>query len=118
MQVRFHQAEFDDEILSLELSHNISSGNEDGTRELFLVAGTEATTPMFTIIANGPWRLPEWRKTGMLDRLRPLRVTEIEQDEERCLEAMLHWHDPTERLRTLRCRCSRHTLVDDNPASG
>jgi hypothetical protein len=30
----------------------------------------------------------------------------------------LHWHDPEERLRTLRRRCHTHTLVDDNPASG
>jgi hypothetical protein len=43
-------------------------------------------------------------------------VTEIEQSEERCLDAMLHWHDPVETLRRFR-HCS-HTLVDDNPASG
>jgi hypothetical protein len=49
--------------------------------------------------------------------MRPLRLTEIEQDEERCLEAMLHWHDPVERLWALR-RSHTHTLVDDNPASG
>jgi hypothetical protein len=76
---------------------------------------------MFTLIAHELWRLPE-RKTGLLDRLwrglRPPRLAEIEQDEDRCLEAMQHWHDPADRQRTLRCRCGRHALVDDNPASG
>jgi hypothetical protein len=43
-------------------------------------------------------------------------LTEIEQDEERCLEAMLHWRNPIERSRALRCK--RRALVDDNPASG
>jgi hypothetical protein len=38
------------------------------------------------------------------------------KDEEHCLEAMLHWRDPAERSRMLRCR--RHALVDDNPTSG
>ena len=67
--------------------------------------------PTFTIIA-----LELWRK--ILDRVRPLHLSEIEQPENRCLEAMLHWHDPTERLKALRCRHWRHTLADDNPASG
>jgi hypothetical protein len=79
--------------------------------------GAEATMPMFTIIAHGSSRLPLWGRTDILLRLRPLRLTETEQDEERCLEAMLHWHDPVERLRALR-RSHTHTLVDDNPASG
>ena len=57
---------------------------------------------------------PPWRKA--LARMRQVQVTEIEQNEERCLEAMLHWHDPVETLRTLRHRS--HTLVDGNPASG
>jgi hypothetical protein len=37
-------------------------------------------------------------------------------EEERCPEAMLHWRDPIDRLRTHRRH--RRTLVDDNPASG
>jgi hypothetical protein len=57
-----------------------------------------------------------WRKIDFFVRLRPRLLPELEQEEERCLEAMLHWHDPVERSRTLRCR--RHTLVDDNPTSG
>jgi hypothetical protein len=57
---------------------------------------------------------PPWRKT--LARMRQVQVTEIEQNEERFLGAMLHWHDPVETLRTLRHQS--HTLVDDNPASG
>jgi hypothetical protein len=65
--------------------------------------------PMFTIIALGPWR-------KILDKFRPLSLTEIEQCEGHCLEAMLHWQDPAERLKTLRCRCVRHTLADDNLA--
>jgi hypothetical protein len=62
-------------------------------------------------------RVPlSWRKIDFFIRLRPLRLTELEQEEDRCLEAMLHWRDPVERSRTIRCR--RHTLVGDNPTSG
>lgn len=56
------------------------------------------------------------RKASILARIRRLRTTEIEQDEERPLEGMLHWRDPVERLRMRRRR--NQTLVDDNPASG
>jgi hypothetical protein len=66
--------------------------------------------PTFTIIAG------LWRK--ILERVRPPHLSETEQREDHCLEGMLHWHDPNERLRALRCRCGRHALVDDNPASG
>jgi hypothetical protein len=69
---------------------------------------------MFTIVGRKPRALQSWPK--LLLRIRPLHLSEIEQEEERCLEAMLHWHDQAERLRTLRRRS--HTLVDDNPASG
>lgn len=72
--------------------------------------------PKFAIIAHEWRRLPEWWKPDILIRMRPLHVSEVEQEEERCLEAMLHWHDPVERVRALRCRI--HTLIDDNPASG
>jgi hypothetical protein len=71
--------------------------------------------PMFAM-GEKPRALPLWRKIDVFTRLRPHCLTEVEQDEEHCLEAMLHWHDPVSRLRTLRCRS--HTLVDDNPASG
>jgi hypothetical protein len=74
--------------------------------------------PMFTMIGARPRPPPPWLKVNIFVGLQPLRLTEIEQDEERFLEAMLHWHDPEERLRTLRRRCHTHTLVDDNPASG
>jgi hypothetical protein len=57
-----------------------------------------------------------WFRIDVFARLRPRCLTEVEQDEEHCLEAMVHWHDPVERARTLRCR--RHALVDDNPTSG
>lgn len=70
----------------------------------------------FTMIGAKPRPPPERRKANILARIRQLRVAEIEHDEERPLEAMLHWRDPIERLRTLRRRS--HTLVDDNPASG
>ena len=60
--------------------------------------------------------LPSWREIDVFAKLRPHCLTEIEQDEEHCLEAMLHWRDPAERLRLLRRR--RHALVDDNPTSG
>jgi hypothetical protein len=70
----------------------------------------------FTTIGARPRRPPERRKANILARIRGLRLTEVERDEEQALEAMLHWRDPVERLRTLRRR--NHTLVDDNPASG
>jgi hypothetical protein len=60
---------------------------------------------------------PSWRKLDeTVAKMRPHCLTEIEQDEERCLEAMLPWRSPVERSRALRCR--RRALVDDNPASG
>jgi hypothetical protein len=72
--------------------------------------------PMFAIVGDKPRLQPSWLKIEIFAKLRPRRLTELEQDEERCLEAMIHWRDPVERSRTLRCRS--HTLVDDNPASG
>jgi hypothetical protein len=74
--------------------------------------------PKFTILAQELRRLPQWWKVDILVRMRPLHLTEVEQEEERCLEAMSHWHDPDERLRRFCCRAHAHTLVDDNPASG
>ena len=71
--------------------------------------------PMFATITDRLCDQPIWRKIDAFARLRPHCLTEIEQDEEHCLEAMLHWRDPAERSRMLRCR--RHALVDDNPAS-
>jgi hypothetical protein len=70
----------------------------------------------FRTTGGQPQSPPEWLKANILARIRPLRLTEIKQDEAQSLEAMLHWRDPVERLRTLRRR--NHTLVDDNPASG
>ena len=60
--------------------------------------------------------LPSWREIDVFAKLRPHCLTEIEQDEEHCLDAMLHWRDPVERSRILRSR--RHALVDDNPICG
>jgi hypothetical protein len=60
--------------------------------------------------------LPLWREMDVFAKLRPHCLTEIEQDEEHCLDAMLHWRDPDEGLRLLRRR--RHAVVDDNPTSG
>ena len=60
--------------------------------------------------------LPSWREIDVFAKLRKHCLTEIEQDEEHCLDAMLHWRDPVERSRILRSR--RHALVDDNPTSG
>ena len=73
--------------------------------------------PKFREIAEEVRRLPRF-EIHIFAWVRPLRLTEIEQDEEHCLEAMSHWHDPEERLRTLRRRRPAHTLIDDNPASG
>jgi hypothetical protein len=72
--------------------------------------------PMFATISEKLRAQPTWQKLDVFIRLRPHCLTEIEQDEEHCLAAMLHWHDPVAKLRTLRCR--GHTLVDDNPTSG
>ena len=72
--------------------------------------------PMFTTISEKLRAQPTWRKIDALARMRPQCLTEVEQDEEHCLDAMVHWRDPAERLRMLRRR--RHALVDDNPASG
>lgn len=60
--------------------------------------------------------LPPWRERHVFAKLRLHCLTEIEQDEEHCLEAMLPWRDPAERMR-LRLR-RRPALVDDNPTSG
>jgi hypothetical protein len=71
--------------------------------------------PTFTI-AHLEWRrLPQWLKSRILAE-RPLCLSEVEQEEERCLHAMVHWHDPAERHGAV-CRRS-HTRLDDNPASG
>ena len=78
--------------------------------------GEKATLPMFMIVGRKPRALPSWPKVNVVVRMRPLHLSEIEQEEERCLEAMLHWRDPSERPRNLRHRS--HTLLDDNPASG
>jgi len=50
-------------------------------------------------------------------RIRLHHMTDMEH-EHHGLEAMMHWQDPVERLRTIRRRQHAHTLVDDNPASG
>jgi hypothetical protein len=71
---------------------------------------------MFTTISEKLRTQPTWRKIDLFARWRPHCLTEVEQDEEHCLDAMLHWRDPDERSRMLQRR--RHALVDDNPASG
>jgi len=72
---------------------------------------------MFTIVGYRPQPPPHWFKLNIFVGPRPY-LSEIEQEEEYCLEAMLHWHDPSERLRNDHRRSHTHTLVDDNPASG
>jgi hypothetical protein len=67
------------------------------------------------IIADRPRAPPPQRVSAMLARITQHRGEEVDE-EERCLNAMLHWRDPIERLRTHRRQ--RRTLVDDNPASG
>ena len=72
--------------------------------------------PMFATISDKLRAQPTWRKIDAIVRFRPHCLNEVEQDEEHCLEAMLHWRDPAGRARLLRCR--RHALVDDNPTAG
>ncbi|HKN30125.1 MAG TPA: hypothetical protein VJY34_20525 [Roseiarcus sp.] len=61
----------------------------------------------------------QWRV--IVTQVREYHWTEIDpavhpREGDHPLEAMLHWHDPAERLRTLRCR--RKSLLDDSPSSG
>jgi hypothetical protein len=51
---------------------------------------------MFGIVGYKPRPPPERFKVNIFVRLRLLRLTKVEQDEERLFEAMLHWHDPVE----------------------
>ena len=54
------------------------------------LAGTEAHAD----VRNGretTRALPSWREMDVFAKLRPHCLTEIEQDEEHCLDAMLHW---------------------------
>ena len=67
-------------------------------------------------MSRGP---PQWRV--IVTRVRDYRWTEFgpgvhPREGEHPLEAMLHWHDPAERLRTLRCR--RKSYLEDNPSAG
>ena len=62
---------------------------------------------------------PQWNL--IVTQLREYRWTERDlgvraREGDHPLEAMMHWHDPGERLRPLRCR--RKSLLDDNPSSG
>jgi len=43
---------------------------------------------------------PTWPKVDIFAKLRPRRLTEIEREEDHCLEAMVHWRD---RLRDCDC---------------
>ena len=52
--------------------------------------------PMFRNIAEEVRWLPELREIHILAWIRAPR---LEQQQERSLEAMSHWHDPEERLR-------------------
>lgn len=87
-------------------------------RILSVSLGEKATPPMFTIVGRKLRAPPSWRKIGVLVRRQSLHLSEIEQNEERCLDAMLHWRNPAERRRTPRRLCHTHTLIDDNPTSG
>ncbi|MGC2787443.1 MAG: hypothetical protein WA397_27170 [Roseiarcus sp.] len=72
---------------------------------------------MFATLTDKLRAQPSWRKLDeAVAKMRPHCLTEIEQEEEHCLEAMLHWHSPVERSRMFHGR--RHALVDDNPTSG
>ena len=66
--------------------------------------------------SRGP---PQWHL--IVTQVREYCWTEIDsrvhtREGEHPLEAMMHWHDPAERLRPLRCQ--RKSLLDDNPSSG
>jgi hypothetical protein len=72
---------------------------------------------MFATLTEKLRAQPSWRKLdAAVAKMRPHCSTEIEQEEEHCLEAMLHWHAPVDRSRALPCR--RHALFDDNTTSG
>ncbi len=69
---------------------------------------------------HDPRAPPQWRV--ILTRIKKQRHwAEIDQADlpregEHPFEAMLHWHDPSQRLKTHRRR--RTSLLDDNPSSG
>jgi len=73
------------------------------------------------VTSHRPRAPPQWRV--ILARVREQHWKESEEGElllngrgrAHALDAMLHWRDPVERLRTLRRR--RRTLIDDNPCS-
>jgi hypothetical protein len=94
----------------------VEAGNGGRCGKLFQgERGTEATVPKFTIVHLELGRLPQWLKTCIPAGTRPPCLSEVEREEERCLEAMLHWRDPARPLESHR---RSHTRVDDNPASG
>ncbi len=50
---------------------------------------------MFASLSDKLRAQSSWRKLDeAVAWMRPHCLTEIEQDEEHCLEAMLHWHSP------------------------
>ena len=51
--------------------------------------------PMFATISEKLRAQPTWQKLDVFIRLRPHCLTEIEQDEEHCLEAMQHGMTPS-----------------------
>jgi hypothetical protein len=69
--------------------------------------------------SHKPRAPPQWRM--ILARIKEQRWREVDEGDlqregEHPLEAMVHWRDPTQRLRTHRRR--RMSLLDDNPSSG
>ena len=54
---------------------------------------------MFATLAEKLRAQLSWRKLeAAIAKMRPHCLTEIEQDEEHCLDAMHHWHSPVEWL--------------------
>jgi hypothetical protein len=93
------------------------SQGERPTRRLHFSGGEEEASMLRRAIGDNPRRLLHWQ----LIQLRKHRWTEIDpgvpaREGEDPLEAMKHWRDPGEKLKTIRRRWK--SLLDDNPASG
>ncbi len=95
------------------------SQNDRPVRRLSFLQREEEASMLRRAIGHKSRGSLQWRV--IVTQVRECHWTEIDpavhpREGDHPLEAMLHWHDPAERLRTLRCR--RKSLLDDSPSSG
>ena len=95
------------------------SQNDRPIRRLSFLGRKEEASMLRRAMGHKSRGPPQW--CVIVTQVREYRWTEIDpgvhtREGEHPLEAMTHWHDPGERLRTLRYR--QKSLLDDNPSSG